>query len=145
MRHLALLPFAALLAFLGGCTSDDAGSSLDVSLDGVGMVLGSESPSTDPKKPSLYEGKTTAIAKVQYKGKGALGYAWSVMLPGEVQGELSASDEELEITGKVLALPNSDPNIGSGVGTIRLTVYEKSGSQSRTVSSPIRIITSDGG
>ena len=145
MRHLALLPFAAFLALLGGCTSDDAGSTLEVSLGGAGLVLGAESPSTDPTTPTLYEGTASLFGQVRYQGKRPLGYVWQVDLPGEVSGELSASDEELEITAQVLALPGNDPDIGNGFGTIRLTVYEKDGSLSRTATATLRVITSDGG
>jgi hypothetical protein len=145
MRPLALLSFATLFLLFGGCTSDDAGSTLEASLEDVVVVLGAESPSTDSSKPTLYEATGSVVALVRYQGERDLAYQWSVFPPGEVSVVGNPTDEELELECQVLALPGSDPNIGSGVGSIRLTVYEKNGSLLRTVTSKLYVITSDGG
>ena len=145
MRPIALLPLAALIAFLGGCNSSDAGSTMTVSLGDIGVILAAESPSTEATTPTIYEGKSSAAAMVSYRGSKKLAYQWSVQFPGEVYGEAKATDASLEITPKVLAMPGNTPNIGSGVGTISLTVYEVNGTISGSAKAAIHFGYSSGG
>ena len=73
MRSIALLPLAALAALLGGCSTEDAGSTLTVDLSGVGMVMSRETIGT-ATTPDQYEGSTTATARVVYRGRNELVY-----------------------------------------------------------------------
>jgi len=149
MRHTAKLAtafFAALVSLsLSGCNSKDAGETLSIKLQDVGLVLAAESPSTDATTPTVYEGKTTAVALVQYRGEKELGYQWLVSLPGAVGAEVTSTEESIDIDAQVLSLGDTPPDVGNGEGLIRLTVYEKDGTLSKTVSGKLIVIASSGG
>ena len=149
MRHTAKLAtafFAALVSLsFSGCNSEDAGETLKIGLEDVGLVLQAESVSETATTPTKYEGTATLDARVAYRGKKELGYQWTVITPGSVGGEFTASDESLEIKATALAVGDAQPDLGNGVGTIRLTVFEKDGNLAKTVTCKLIVIASNGG
>ena len=149
MRHTAKLAtafFAALVSLsFSGCNSEDAGETLKVGLEDVGLVLQAESISETTTSPTKYEGVSTVTALVAYRGKKELGYQWSVVPPGTVGSEITTADEKLEIKATVIATGSERPDLGEGVGTIRLTVFEKDGVLAKTVTCKLIVIASNGG
>ena len=149
MRHTAKLAtafFAALVSLsFSGCNSDDAGETLKIGLEDVGLVLLAESISDEPITPTKYQGTSTVTAQVAYRGKKELGYQWTVFPPGAVGGEITPADETLEIKATAVATGFEQPDLGDGGGTIRLTVDEKGGVLAKTVECKLIVIASNGG
>jgi len=133
----------ALVGLIAGCSSEDAGQTLSVTLtDEYGTIMnlttpGKDATATTAATPDIYTGKGSVVAKVTYRGKKSLVYKWNWVMPSGISatGTLQDSSLSLDLSG---SSPRAVP-LPSGVGSVSLEIYEKDGSLSEKASKPYTV------
>jgi hypothetical protein len=136
----------ALALGLVSCSSSDLGETLSVEFTttpGMGISLttpGTAASGTTAATPDQYTGSGTITAKVIYLGKKTLTYKWSYSLPQNVGATGTVTQETLQLN-----LTGSSPigiplDIGDGLGSATLEVYENAGNQYKKASTPFQVV-----
>ncbi len=135
----------ALALGLVSCGSDELGETLSVEFTttaGMGISLTTPGTGTTPDK---YTGSGNIVAKVVYLGKKTLTYKWNILTPPNVSatGTITQGSIKLDLTG---SSPVGTPlNIGDGVGSATLEVYENAGNQYKKASTNFQVVKSASG
>lgn len=147
IRQLSFGLLCGGIAFaVAGCSSEEAGKTLTVEFSSSPVLVmsltevGSDETASEAAKPDIYTGATTVVAKVVYRNPQttALVYKWTYSLPSGITAVETTDDETLTLDASV-SKPHGVPQ-SAGVGSVKLEVYERSGTQFESATTSLTVL-----
>ena len=141
----------ALALGLVSCSSSEVGETLTVEFTttaGIGISLttpGTPASGTTPATQDKYTGSGNIVARVVYLGKKTLTYKWNIGMPSNVGATGTITKESIKLDLTASSPIGTSLNIGDGIGTAILEVYEDSGTQYKKASTTFQVVKSSSG